>query len=176
MKTVLLMMGLVLAMTACKAKSDAEAIAEALKPGAEKPPETPVTVKPTLDCSLASPLNGKFKGELFQFMNGMAHQSGFADSWDVTLYRQYVSNPCHNFGPGDGITFRLVKTMGGFTLQDSKAVMFYDLNVTPNFHKETSNGRGQVTSITDKEVFGELEAYVDENTGVCGQFQIVRCD
>jgi hypothetical protein len=129
-------------------------------------------------------LEGVIDTDYWAYQTGVAHKAFFNDDeLRVELYPQVIAEPCgfHNDYRNDYVTFDIPRETGVYELEfslfgTSQTVDFYNQEMGISF--SASKGAIEILSVDEENnlLTGRIDAYVDDETNINGNFEVVICD
>ncbi len=129
-------------------------------------------------------LEGAIDKNYWAFQTGISREGFFdSDELRVELYPQVIAEPCgfHNDYANDYVSFDIPKETGVYVLEfslfgTSQTVDFYNHELGISF--SASKGAIEILSIDEENnlLTGRIDAYVDDETNINGNFEAVLCD
>ncbi|BDD03313.1 hypothetical protein [Aureibacter tunicatorum] len=124
---------------------------------------------------------GEFMGESFTFVKGIAKKDSFdKDKHRFVLYGEesehVLCDPFLSY-PTKSIIFTVPLEVGLYELSLENGLTFNDASVVNSVNAVGSICGGiEITSVTDTEVSGKIDAYADEDNGFNGTFTVSICE
>lgn len=119
-------------------------------------------------------LDGYVHGVAWTFLSGRVKKSSFGDSYTFSFWNESIANPCDDFQFGsDSQLIGLIPfEVGTHSFGNTTNLNFsYD-----GENLISTNGRVEVTEITEERVVGKLVTSFDNDNEVNGSFELTFCE
>lgn len=171
--TVLSALGCALALNACSVNAEAPKLPDA--PARRSSGGGDVV---RVACDDSKPVNGKVHGVAWNLRKAAAFPSAFRGMWDIALH-DTSGDPCYITGHGQRqVLFTVSTTPGVYELSRDATpgyATFYDSDKRADASLATFTGAIGVGAFDGDKLTGSLGLFLDADNGVCGTFEVVRC-